>query len=121
MDIITNSLKEISKPDGIARNGKNRGIGSWIGLSLLALSSAMMAWFTWSHTGKHYRNQVMQSKPYHVAADAVNTARDRVVVAAKSKTARNLQRQFRSSIRDLSEQLPTITYKPPKRKGIRFS
>jgi CBS domain-containing protein len=118
--VVTKLLKDVSKPGYEADTGKPGHLGTWIGLSLAALSTSMIAWLTWSHNGQQLRKQMVQSKPYYSAAQAVNTARDKVNEVASSKSAQNLRKQVRSNIKEFSQQIPSIEFKPPKRKRAWF-
>jgi CBS domain-containing protein len=120
-DIVTKSLKAISTPVGISASGRSGHGGALLGLALTAMATSVMAWLTWNHSGQELRKQMTNSKLYHSAQHAVSAARDKVDEAASSKTVRDLRDQMRSNLNDLSEQLPTLEYKPPKRKHIWFS
>lgn len=144
---VSDSLKEISEPNGITTRIRNGHLGSWLGLSALALTSGLMAWLTWSHSGQQLKKQVIRSKPYYSATQAVNIAREKVNDAATSKKARNLRRQVKSNLevakekvndaatsktarnlrkqvkanlKELYSQLPTIEYKPSRHKFTFF-
>lgn len=119
-DIVANLLKDVSTPASYADSRHPGRLATLLGLSLAALSTSMIAWLTWTHNGQQVRKQVVQSKPYYSATQAVSTARDKVNEVASSKTARNLQKQVRSSFKEISQQLPSIEYKPPKRKMAWF-
>jgi CBS domain-containing protein len=119
--MVANSLKTISTPEGISTNGHSDHRGAWIGLSLLALSSTVMAWFTWNRNGQDLRKQIGKSDIYHSARQSINAARNRVDEAASSKRMRTMRSQIRSNMKSISESLPTIDYKPPKRRHVWFS
>jgi len=119
-DVIYDSLKNISRPNYYSSNTPKSGVGKWIGLSLAALAVGAMSWMTWSHTGKQFKKQMVHSKPYYTAAQAMNYARTKVNEAATSKKANELRRQVRSNIKGISAQLPTIQYRPPKKRGAWF-
>lgn len=118
--VVTKSLRAISalpeerKADGAGRKG------AILGLSLAALASTAVALLTWNRSGKELRKQMADTRFYQQAQQAVNTARDRVDEAASSKPVRNFRQQMRANIKELSTQLPSIEYKPPKRKPIWF-
>jgi CBS domain-containing protein/gas vesicle protein len=118
--LVTSSLKAISSP---STNGKSNGsahIGALIGLGLIAATSTAVAMLTWNRSGKELSKQVADTQLYHSAQQAVNAARDRVDVAASSKTARNLRQRMNTNMKELSYQLPRIQYKPPKRRVAWF-
>lgn len=123
-DVVTDSLKYISKPNGISSLFHTVNLGKWLGFSLLGLSAASAYWLTMSHTGQEFRKQVIKSKPYNSAIQAVNTAganvADKVNEAASSKPVKNFRRQVRTGMKELSTQLPTIQYKPPKNRSVWF-
>jgi CBS domain-containing protein len=123
-DVVTESLKNISRPNNASTLFRNGSVGKWIGLSLLGLVAGASYWLTMSHTGQQFRKQMIHNKTYKNAMNAVNMAGERVIgkvnEAASSKEAKNIRRQIRSNIRDLSSQLPTISYKPPRHKPVWF-
>lgn len=123
-DVVTDSLKYISKPNGFSSILHSGSIGKWLGLSLLGLSAASAYWLTMSHTGQEFRKQVKKSKPYNTAVQAMYMAgdkvADRVNEAASSKQVKNLRHQVRTSVKEFSSQLPTIQYKPPRNKRMWF-
>ncbi len=117
---VTKSLKEISTPangDGSNRSGF---LFPLIGLSLAALSSTMIAWLTWTQNGQSYRKQLAQTRLYHTAQDSIGAARDKIDEIASSKTSQNIRKQVQSNIKEISAQMPTIEYKPPKHKFAWF-
>lgn len=118
--VISRVLRDVSKPANGSSSNNSPHLGTWIGLTLAALSTSLVAWLTWTHNGQQMRKQVSQSKPYNSAAQAVNTARDRVNEFASSKTARNLRKQVQSNFREFSQQMPSIEVKPPKRRNVWF-
>jgi CBS domain-containing protein/gas vesicle protein len=114
--VVTKSLKAISRPPEEARmNGANH-TGALVGLSLLALTSTAVALLTWNRSGRELRSQMADSKIYHSAQQAMQTALDQVDKASSSKAARNFQHRLRNNIQDISSQLPRIEYKPPKKR-----
>jgi CBS domain-containing protein len=119
-DVVTKSLQAISTPIRISVSGRSGRGGALIGFALAALATTMIAWLTWNHYGQALRKQMAKSKLYHTAQYAVSAARDKVDEAASSKLVRDLRHQMRSNLNDLSAQLPTLEYKPPKRKHIWF-
>jgi CBS domain-containing protein len=119
-EVVTKSLKAISTPVDPSDTGRSRLGRVLIGLGLVALATTVMAWLTWNHSGQELRKQMTKSKLYHTAQHAVSAARFRVDEAASSKLVRDLRQQMRSNLRDLSAQLPTLEYKPPKRKNVWF-
>jgi len=118
--VISRLLKEVSKPADGYSSGNSSHLGTWIGLSLAALTTSMVAYLTWTQNGQQLRKQVAQSKPYSSATQAVNTARDRMNEIASSKTARNLRKQVNANIKQFSQQMPSIEVKPPKHRRAWF-
>jgi len=118
-DFVTKSLQAISTPRGISASGRSGRGGALIGFALVALATATIAWLNWNRHGKALRKQMVKSKLYHTAQDAVYAARDKVDEAASSKPVRDLRKQVRSNLKDLSAHLPTLEYKPPERKRRR--
>jgi len=115
-DVVTKSLQAISAPIGISAPRRSRRGGALIGLALAALATTTIAWLSWNRQGQALRKQMVKSKLYHSAQQAVGAARDKVDEAASSHSVRDLRRQVRSNLKDLSAQLPTLEYKPPERK-----
>jgi len=80
-----------------------------------------MAWLTWNHSGQALRKQISDSEAYHTALDALSTARDKVDEAASSKPMRDFRHDVGVKVNDLAKQLPTVEYKPAKRKHAWFA
>ncbi len=118
--VISRSLKAVSRPAETSRADGSNHTGALVGLGLLALASTAVALLTWNRSGRELRKQVADSKFYHSAQQAMNDARDRVDEAASSKTARDIRRRIQTNMKDLSAQLPSIEYKPPKKKTVWF-
>ncbi len=118
--IVNKSLKAISMPKEASKNDPAGYKRALFGLSLVALASTAMAFMTWNRSGKELRKQMADTRFYHNAMDAVDTARGKVNEAASSKTARNLRHQFQANLKEVSDQLPRIEYKPPRRKPTWF-
>jgi CBS domain-containing protein len=116
----TKSLKAISTPANEESSNRTSYIIPLIGLSLAALSSTMIAWLTWTQDGQVYRKQLEKTKLYHTAQETIGTAQGKIDEIASSKTAQNLRKQVRSNMKEISAQMPTIEYKPPKRKFAWF-
>ena len=119
-DVVAKTLQAISTPIGVSASGRSGPGGALLGLSLAALATAVMAWLAWHHSGQALREQVSKSKLYHTAQGALNVARDRVDEAASGKFVGGLRQQMRSDLDDLSAKLPTLEYKPPRRKHSWF-
>jgi CBS domain-containing protein len=116
-DVVTKSLQAISTPIGISASGRSRRGGALIGFALLAASATtMIAWLAWSPHGHELRKQMLKSRYYHTAQNALGAARHKVDEAASSELVRDLRHQLRSNLDDLSAQLPSLEYRPPKRK-----
>jgi CBS domain-containing protein len=120
-DVVTKSLQAVSTPAGISFSGRSGHAGKLIGLALAGLAATVAAWLTWNHSGQDLRKRMAKSEIYHTAQQAIGTARDEVNKAASGKWAHDMRHQMRSSLKNLSQQLPTLEYKPPKRKSIWFS
>jgi CBS domain-containing protein/gas vesicle protein len=116
--VLAKSLRAVSKSPEISKGDGAGRIGALIGLSLVALASTTVALLTWNRSGKEWSKQVADTKLYHSAQQAVNVARDKVDEAASSRTARDLRQRLQSNIKDIRTQLPTIEYKPPKKKMV---
>jgi CBS domain-containing protein len=119
-NLVSNSLKAVSRANDDGRTNGSGHVGAMVGLSLLALASTGIAMLTWNRSGKELRKQMAQSKLYQSTQQAVSAARDRVDEASSSKTARDMRKRIQANIKDLSTQLPRIEYKPPKRKPAWF-
>jgi CBS domain-containing protein len=117
--VVTKSLQAISAPPGISAPRRSGRAGTLIGFGLVALAATTIAWLNWNRQGQALRKQMVKSKFYHTAQQAVGAARDKVDEAASSKPVRDLSDQVRSNVKDLSAQLPSIEYKPPQRKRAR--
>jgi len=118
-DVVAKSLQAISTPAGISAPRQSRRAGALIAFGLVALATATIAWLNWNRQGQALRKQMVKSKLYHTAQQAVGAARDKVDEAASSQPVRALSHQVRSNVQDLSAQLPSIEYKPPQRKRAR--
>lgn len=118
--LVAKSLKAVSTPPEISKSNGAGYIRALVGLSLLTLASTAVTLLTWNRSGKELRKQMADSRFYHSAQQAVGVARDRLDDASSSNTARNLRQQVRVNWKGLSDQLPRIQYKPPKRKSALF-
>jgi CBS domain-containing protein/gas vesicle protein len=115
--IVTRSLKAVSTPPETSRSDGTLYRGALMGISIITITSTAVAILTWNHSGKELRKQMADSGFYLSDQQAVGVARDRVNDVASSKTARNLRQQVQANLKGLSNQLPRIEYKPPKRKS----
>lgn len=116
-DVVTKSLQAVSTPSGLAAPWRAARGSALIGLALVALAAATtIAWLTGNRRGRALRKQVAKTKLYRTAQHAVDAARDTVEEAASSRPVRDLSRQLRSNLKDLSAQLPSLEYKPPERR-----
>jgi CBS domain-containing protein len=118
--VVAGSIKAISTPPAEAKTNGRAHIGALVGLGLAALTSTALVMLTWNRSGKELSKQVADTRLYHSTQQAVGTVRDKVDEAASSKTARNFRQQMRSNMKQLSYQLPSIQYKPPKRRPAWF-
>jgi CBS domain-containing protein len=119
-DVVTKSLQAISAPEGISVSDHSGRGGALLGIALAAAAASVFAWLTWSHSGQQLRKQVSASKLYHSAQTAFGAAIELVDDAAASKSVRDRRHQIRATFNDISDQLPTIEYSPPKRKHVIF-
>jgi CBS domain-containing protein len=119
-DIVTKSLQAISTPPGIAVSGRSGLSGAWIGLGLAALATTMLIWLTRNRSGQMLRKRMAKSDLYRSTQHAVGTARNTVDKVTSGKAVRDLQHQMRSNLKQISTQLPTLEYKPPRRKRVLF-
>ncbi len=115
-DSVNRLFQAISTPASITFAAGSSRIGTWIALLLVALATGFAAWLTWNNSGQAMRKQMVKSDIYRTSKQAVKNARGRLDEVASSKPVRALEQQIRSNIDTLSTQLPTIEYKPPKRK-----
>jgi CBS domain-containing protein len=119
-DIVTKSLQAISTPPGIAVSSRSRISGVWISLGLAALAATTLVMFTRNRSGRALRKQIAKSDLYRSTQHAVGTARNTVDKVTSGKAVRDLRHQVRSNIKQISTQLPTLEYKPPKRRRVLF-
>lgn len=117
-DIITESLKSISRPNNASAMLSDGSLGKWLGIGMLALSAGAAYWLTMSYSGQEFRKQMMRSKTYNNAKQAIGVAGvkmlDKVNEAASSKEVKKLRKQVRSNIKDISSQIPAIQYRANK-------
>jgi CBS domain-containing protein len=118
--VVTKSLQAISTPSVISASRRSVPVGALLGFSLAALATTVVGWLTWNHSGQAVRKQMVKSEFYHTVQQAVSAARVKVDEAASSKPVRNLRLKVHTNLKDLSAQLPTLEYKPPKRKHLWF-
>jgi len=121
---VAESLQAISEPAGVSsvkRLGRGGTMTAVATLALAAGATAVMAWLTWNHSGQALRKQMSDSEVYHTAQYALSAARDKVDEAATSKQMRDLRRDVGVKFNDLVAQLPTLEYKPAKRKHVWFA
>ena len=121
--VVAKSLQAISEPQGVvfsAGLGRGGAVAAVAALAMAAVATTL-AWLTWNHSGQMLRKQISDSEVYHAAWDAMSAARDKVDEAATSKQMRDLRRDVGAKINDLSAQLPTLEYKPARRKHAWFA
>jgi CBS domain-containing protein len=121
--VVAKSLQAISEPQGVSFSaGMGRGgvVAAVAALAMAAVATTL-AWLTWNHSGQMLRKQIADSEVYHVALDALSTARDKVDEAASSKQMRDLRKDVGGKVNELAAQLPTLEYKPAKRKHAWFA
>jgi CBS domain-containing protein len=121
--VVAKSLQAISEPQGVSfPTGMGRGGVVATGMALgMAAVATTLAWLTWNHSGQALRRQISDSEVYHTALVALSTARDKVDEAASSKPMRDLQHEVGVKMNSLAAQLPTVEYKPAKRKHAWFA
>jgi CBS domain-containing protein len=122
--VVAKSLQAISEPTGISsyeRLGRGGALAAVAALAMAAMATTVMAWLTWNHSGQTLRKQIADSEVYHTALDAMSAARDKVDEVATSKQMRDLRHDVGAKITDLSAQLPTLEYKPARRKHAWFA
>jgi CBS domain-containing protein len=119
--VVTKSLQAISTPIGVSASERSGHAGTFIGLALAGVAATVMAWLTWNHSGQALRKRMAKSELYHAAQQAASAAQDQVNKAASSKWVHDMRHQLRSNLKDITEQLPTLEYKAPKRKSIFFN
>jgi CBS domain-containing protein len=122
--VVAKSLQAISEPTGVSayeHQRRGRVLTAVAALAIAAVATTVMAWLTWNHSGQALRRQISGSEAYHTARDVMSAARDKVDEAASSKQMRDLRRDVGAKINDLSAQLPTLEYKPARRKHAWFA
>jgi CBS domain-containing protein len=122
--VVAKSLQAISEPLGISsslRFGRSGALSAVTAFALAAMTTTVIAWLTWNHSGQALRKQISDSEVYHAALDAMSAARDKVDEVATSKQMRDLRHDVGAKITDLSAQLPTLEYKPARRKHAWFA
>jgi CBS domain-containing protein len=95
-DVVTNSLKAVSKPRGIFVRRRFDVGRALLGLTLTAFAATMLAYFTWTPEGQALRKQITRSELMDTARKAMSAASDKVSEAASSKQVRELRHQVRS-------------------------
>ncbi len=115
-DSVNRLFQAISTPASISFSAGSGRFVPWLGLLLVALVAGLTAWLTWNSSGQEMRKQMAKSDLYRTSRQAVKDARGKLDEVASSKPVRAFEQQIRSNINTLSTQLPTIEYKPPKRK-----
>jgi CBS domain-containing protein len=119
--VVKESLEAISAPVGLPFSGHALRSGAIMGVALAAVATSVLTWFTFNQSGQAAKKQLVKSDLYHSAQQAVNTAIKKVDEVRSSQSVRDLSHQLRSSLNDLSAQLSTLEYKPPKQKQGWFS
>ena len=117
--IVAKSLQAISEPAGVSsvkRLGRGGALTAVAAVALAAVAATVMAWLIWNHSGQALRKQISDSEVYHTAWDAMSAARDKVDEAASSQQMRDLRHDVGAKFNDLAAQLPTLEYKPARRK-----
>jgi CBS domain-containing protein len=115
-DVVTKSLQAISTPNNMSVSNHSGRSGALAGLALALLATTLIAWLNWSQSGQALRKEIKSSKLYHSARDAFGSAIELVDDAASSKSMRDRRNQIRATFKDISSQLPSIEYSPPRRR-----
>jgi hypothetical protein len=121
--VVAKSLQAISEPQGVffsPRLGRDGAVAAVAAVAMAAVA-ATLAWLTWNHSGQAVRKQISDSEVYHTALVALSAARDKVDEAASSKQMRDFQHDVGVKVNDLAAQLPTLEYKPARRKFAWFA
>ena len=122
--VVAKSLQAISEPLGISsslRFGRSGALSAVAAFAMAAVATTVIAWLTWNHSGQALRKQISDSEAYHTALDALSAARDKVDEAASSKQVRDFRHEVGVKVNDLAAQLPTVEYKPARRKHAWFA
>jgi len=122
--VVAKSLQAISEPMGISsfeRLSRGGALAAVATLALAAMATTAFAWLTWNQSGQALRKQISDSEAYHTAWDAMSTALDKVDEAATSKQMRDFRHDVSVKVNELAAQLPTLEYKPAKRKHAWFA
>ena len=123
--VVAKSLQAISEPLGISSSlhfGRSGVLSAVTAFALAAVATSVIAWLTWNHSGQALRKQISDSEAYHTALDALSTARDKVDEAASSKQVRDFRHDVGVKVNDLaSDSVPTVEYKPARRKHAWFA
>jgi CBS domain-containing protein len=122
--VVAQSLQAISEPLGVSfssRQGRGGVLAALAAIAMAAVATTAMAWLTWNHSGQALRKQISDSEAYHTALDALSAARDKMDEAATSKPMRDFRHDVGAKVNDLAAQLPTVEYKPAKRKHAWFA
>ncbi len=122
--VVAKSLQAISEPLGVSfssRLGRGGVLAAVAAFAMAAMATTAFAWLTWNHSGQALRKQISDSEAYHTALDALSAARDKVDEAASSKQMRDFRHDVGVKVNDLAAQLPTVEYKPAKRKHAWFA
>jgi CBS domain-containing protein len=116
--VVAQSLQAISEPQGVSfSTGMGRGgVLTTIAALALAAVATTLAWLTWNHSGQTLCKQISDSEVYHTALVALSAARDKVDEAATSQPMRDFQHEVGVKVNSLAAQLPTVKYKPARRK-----
>lgn len=64
--------------------------------------------------------QLGKSEIYHSALHQIDNAREKINDVSTSKQARNFRKKVGSNLNHLTENLPTLAYKPPRRRLLWF-
>jgi CBS domain-containing protein len=93
-EVVNQSLQAISAPVGISSGRPAGPAGAWIGVSLAALMTTLIAWLTWNQSGRMAVKRIGKSRPFHTLLQAVSQARDTAEEVASSKVVNDFGRQL---------------------------
>jgi CBS domain-containing protein/gas vesicle protein len=121
--VVSRSLEAISNPIPVTGRASKMG-GALLPFMLGTVVTALVLYLTMNQNGKQLRKQLEKSNVYKSAhetvKDTVNAALDKVDEAASSKQVRQLTKQVRSNVKDLTAQMPMLDGRAMKRKHFLF-
>lgn len=110
-EIVHHSLQAISAPAEISALRHVQPAGAWIGFSLAAFATLLLAWFTWGQSGQARIRQISKSEFYHKVRRAASQALDAAGEVPSSQMANNLgQKMAKSELYHTARQVVNSTY-----------